>query len=199
MCRYFYIFNSLFLILSGCAENTDQTDNFVQKKEENQAIYKQTEAKSENQNTDIYTIENKSVIFFIISKKEAQNLISEIGESYRWETEALLNGFAEQAKNFQFVLKRHNIKCAITTNEKFEIRLENDKKINFDRTKNDQLLGQILTNGKKEPLISFGMYRNEELAELIKSFFEISDLGSIPSDTLQSNKDIKNDTISVKQ
>ncbi len=139
---------------------------------------------SEEPRLEIFKIEKKSVIFFIISKKETQIIAKEIGESYKWETEALFTGFINQSKTFGDVLKKHNINSVLCNNKQFEIKLKNGKVVNFDRIKEDQILGQILTNGEKEPLICFGMYNNMDLAELIQNYFGIKNLGYIPSDSL---------------
>jgi len=133
--------------------------------------------------SEIFKIEKRAVIFFVIGKREAQMLTKEIGESYRWETEALFNTFTEQARTFTNILKNQGILCSIRNEKKFDILLNNGEIINFDRIKEDQIMGEIFTNGVKKPMINFGIFKNDELGELIKEFFEIKDLGYIPIDT----------------
>ncbi|MFN8258854.1 MAG: hypothetical protein U0W24_24410 [Bacteroidales bacterium] len=197
MPRCFIIFHCLFAVLSGCTGKTENHDLKIETEQVNHNIYQTNENKLEEPSSDIYYIEKKSIVFFSLGNREAQNLIAEIGESYRWETEALLNSFREQAKSFQSVLKKQNIKSNFCTHKKFAIKLDNGKEITFDRLKNEQILGQILTDGKKEPLICFGMYKNDELAELIKTFFGIADLGIIPVDTLKVNTEKPVDSTAV--
>jgi hypothetical protein len=137
-----------------------------------------------------FVIENKAVIFFMPVKQEVKDFLKELGESYTWEAEALFNNFAKQANSFQSIIQRQNIKCAISTNEKFEIHLKNGKVVVFDRIEQDQIIGQILTDGVQQPRIEFGMYSNRELAGLIQGFFKINSLGYVPPDTLATEEKV---------
>ena len=167
MSKSFYIpvFYLIFMALACSTSSTEPVKKVEKIFYSEPSIEEIEKDLQEEQKSEIHIIEKRSVVFFILSKKEAQILSKEIGESYKWETEALLSSFIGQAKTFEDVLKK-------------------GKTINFDREKEDQILGQILTNGEKEPLICFGMYNDKELAELIQKFFNIENLGYIPSDTL---------------
>ncbi len=184
---YLFLFFLVFL-LSSCANNNNDNSNVEEKiiespddEQVNQTVEPDL---PEDQKSEIFKVEKKSVIFFIISKKEAQNIAKEVGEGYQWETDALFTSFINQSKTFIDILKKHNINSALCNNKQFEIKLKNGKVFNFDRIKEDQILGEILTNGEKQPLISYGMYTNTELAELIQNFFGIESLGYFPPDSL---------------
>ena len=133
---------------------------------------------------DVIEVDHKTVVFFMPSKKEIQELYHEVGESYRWEAESLFNNFIKQANDLQILIRKQNIKCLVSTGKKFEIKLDSGKVITFDRITQDQLIGQILTDGKQEPVIDFGMYKNSELVSLIQDFFKIQNLGYVAPDTI---------------
>lgn len=138
----------------------------------------------QEQQAEIYKIEKKAVIFFMIDRQEAKRLAKELGDSYRWETDMLFNGFLNQTKEFTRLISKHNIKSELVFSSKFQIFLDDSSSVIFDREKEDQILGEIITDGKKKPIIEYGMYSNRELAALIQSFFEIENLGYVSPDTL---------------
>jgi len=51
-------------------------------------------------------IEGKAVVFFMLNKKEFKDLLLQVGDSYRWDAEALFNNFSRQANTFQEALKK---------------------------------------------------------------------------------------------
>jgi len=143
---------------------------------------------SQEQQAEIYQIKKKAVIFFMIDRQEANRMVRELGDSYRWETDAMFNAFIEQSKTFGNLIKKHNIKSELAFNKKFQITLNDSSSVYFDREEEDQIMGEILTDGKKKPLIKYGMYTSRELAGLIQEFFEIENLGYVPPDTLENNE-----------
>ncbi|NJO91450.1 MAG: hypothetical protein HC831_22665 [Chloroflexia bacterium] len=120
----------------------------------------------------------------MINKEDAKNLAKELGDSYRWETDMLFNGFINQTNEFSRLISKHGIKSELTYSSKFQIILDDSSSIFFDRRQEDQIMGEILTDGKKKPLIEYGMYPHKELAKLIQDFFEIENLGYVSPDTL---------------
>ena len=171
----------------SCSNEADESEKKVIQKTVYETNVKEVEKDLlEEQKQEVLRVEKKAIVFFIISKNEAQNVTKEIGESYKWETEALLANFLKQAGIFKNVIQRHNIQCFISNNKRFEIILKKRKVVTFDRIKEDQIMGEILTNGEKEPLICYGMYRNKELAELIQNYFGINYLGYVEPDSLST-------------
>ncbi len=128
---------------------------------------------------ELYIIEGKSVIFFIVSKKEMEKLNRELGSSYRYETDMLFNNFMRQAENFRKILAKHNIQSELARNKRFLIKLKNGQTISFNRIREDQIMGEIITDGTKEPIIEFGMFSNRELIALIEDYFNIKDIEQI--------------------
>ncbi len=143
----------------------------------------------QEQQAEIYKIKKKAVIFFMIDRQEAKRLAKELGDSYRWETDMLFNGFLNQTKEFSRLIAKHNIKSELIFNSKFQIFLDDSSSVIFDREKEDQIMGEILTDGKQEPLIEYGMYTNRELATLVQDFFEIENLGYVSPDTLSATEE----------
>jgi hypothetical protein len=128
---------------------------------------------------ELYIIEGKAVIFFIVSKKEMEKLNRELGSSYRYETDMLFNNFMRQAENFRKILAKQNIHSELARNKRFLIKLKNGQTISFNRIREDQIMGEIITDGKKEPVIEFGMFSNKELIALIENYFNIKNIGTV--------------------
>lgn len=56
---------------------------------------------------------------------------------------------------------------------KFEIEMDTGGHIMFDKIKEDQILGVIFSDGVQEPLIKFGLLKNNEISNLSESFFNM--------------------------
>lgn len=147
-------------------------------------IFEQPE--TETVNDQVINLEKRTVVFFMISKREIKELIHDMGETYRWETEALFNNFNNQAKAFQTILKKHSIRCIISEQKVYHIKLNNDSVIKFNRIEKDQIIGQIFSDGEQQPVIEFGMYTNGELAKMLEKFYKIENLGYVPPDSTQT-------------
>lgn len=178
------------ILLAGfmlsCGNTREQTEKPLNPPPVDSTSYEMVEQDLiEEQRAEVYVIEKKAVVFFLLNKKEMKELMHEIGDSYRWETEALFNNFSNQVSTFQSLLKKHNINCTLSNSKQFEIKLQEGKVVSFDRIEHDQILGEIITDGIQEPLIEFGMYTNKELAGLLQDFFKIENLGYVPPDSLE--------------
>ncbi|OQY03296.1 MAG: hypothetical protein B6I20_05315 [Bacteroidetes bacterium 4572_117] len=183
----------LSVILFSCGSNyqevvnvpIDDTD-FVEVKNtltEDEKIYEDDEKE------EVFVIENKTVVFFVLSKKELRQLNRELGDSYRYETDYLFNNFNRQSKNFKKILAKHDIKSDLIHNKSFLIKLKNGKTVSFNRVREDQIMGEIISDGIQEPLIQFGMYTNKELLEMLNNYFKIE------NDTIEDENDtIKNES-----
>lgn len=186
-----FICSSLLFITISCNNNAGEEEKMSILKPVDTLSYQEVEKQiKKEQQEGIYKIENKAVIFFMIDRQEAKRLAKELGDSYRWETDMLFNGFLSQTKEFTKLISQHNIKSELVFNSKFQIILNDSSSFFFDRENEDQIMGEILSDGKKKPLIEFGMYTNKELAILIQDFFEIENLGYVPPpDTLAIPED----------
>ncbi|RLD77166.1 MAG: hypothetical protein DRJ10_12420 [Bacteroidetes bacterium] len=126
---------------------------------------------------ELYIIEDKAVIFFVLSKSELEKLRRELGSSYRYETDYLFNNFTRQSKSFNKLLSKHNIQSKLISNKKILIKLKNGQTVGFNRIREDQIMGEIISDGIQDPIIEFGMFRNKELISIIEKYFQIENLG----------------------
>lgn len=149
---------------------------------------------------ELFIIEGKAVIFFFLSKKELRKLNKELGSSYRWETDYLFNNFTKQSINFKKVLKNHNIQSDLIRNKRFLIKLKNGQTVSFNRIREDQIMGEIISDGIQDPIIEFGMFPNKELIAIINNYFQIENLESldeeIPPIQLLEEVKMRNDSVS---
>lgn len=143
------------------------------------------ELEKENSELDkLFIIEGKAVIFFFLSKTELKELSKELGNSYRYETDFLFNNYKQQAKKFKKLLAKHNVQSELIRNKKFLIKLKNGQTFSFNRIHEDQIMGEIISDGIHDPIIEYGMFSNKELAALLKRYFQIENLGFIEQEDL---------------
>ena len=126
---------------------------------------------------ELYIVEDKAVIFFVLSKIELKKLTKELGSSYRYETDYLFNNFTRQSKSFKKLLSKHNIQSELISNKKILIKLKNGQTVSFNRVREDQIMGEIISDGIQDPIIEFGMFSNKELITIIKKYFQIENFG----------------------
>jgi hypothetical protein len=165
------------LLLSACQNNSKEESSIFTKEE--LRLDDTLLVENKDPANELYIIEGKAVIFFIVSKKEMEKLNRELGSSYRYETDMLFNNFMRQAENFRKILAKHNIQSELARNKRFLIKLKNGQTINFNRIREDQIMGEIITNGQKEPVIEFGMFSNRALIALIEDYFNVKNIGTI--------------------
>ncbi len=196
---YFLVRFILVLLFLSCSHpSNNSVENVVIVETVDTLSFEEVEKKiKEEQLAEIYRIDKKAVIFFMINKEDAKNLAKELGDSYRWETDWMFNGFINQTKEFTGLVRKHNIKSELVFNSKFQIILDDSTSVFFDREQEDQIMGEIITDGKKKPLIEYGMFPDKELAKLIQDFFEIENLGYLPPDTSTIPEDESFDRDSV--
>ena len=133
---------------------------------------------------ELYIVEDKAVIFFVLSKSEQKKLTKELGSSYRYETDYLFNNFTRQSKSFKKLLSKHNIQSKLISNKKILIKLKNGQTVSFNRVREDQIMGEIISDGVQDPVIEFGMFSNKELVAIIKKYFQIENLGFVAEETI---------------
>ncbi len=165
------------LLLLACQNNSKEGNSIFTKEE--LRLDDTLLAENKDPANELYIIEGKAVIFFIVSKKEMEKLNRELGSSYRYETDMLFNNFMRQAENFRKILAKHNIQSELARNKRFLIKLKNGQTISFNRIREDQIMGEIITDGKKEPIIEFGMFSNKALIALIEDYFNVKNIGTI--------------------
>ena len=133
---------------------------------------------------ELYIVEDKAVIFFVLSKSELEKLTRELGSSYRYETDYLFNNFTRQSKSFNRLLSKHNIKSKLISNKKILIKLKNGQTVSFNRIREDQIMGEIISDGVQDPIIEFGMFSNKELIAIVEKYFQIENLGFVEEEKI---------------
>ena len=133
---------------------------------------------------ELYIIEDKAVVFFVLSKSEQKKLTQELGSSYRYETDYLFNNFTRQSKSFNKLLSKHNIQSKLISNKKILIKLKNGQTVSFNRIREDQIMGEIISDGVQDPIIEFGMFTNKELISIIEKYFQIENLGFVEEEKI---------------
>ena len=173
---YRWIIIGGFFLLS-CHANKKENEGIFTKEELN---INDLKAQKEHQDPDdeLFVVEGKAVIFFVVSKKELEKLNRELGSAYRYETDILFNNFMRQAETFRKILAKYNIHSELARNKRFLIKLKNGQTISFNRVREDQIMGEIITDGQKEPLIEFGMFTNKDLIALIKDYYKLKNIDS---------------------
>lgn len=178
------ILSFILLAFFSCQSKVIENKGVQKKQKEDPLSFAAAEKQMiEEREAEFYNVDNKAVIFFMPTIKEQQKMFREFGSSYKWETTSMFNNFKKQSRDFKKLIKKQNIKTELVHSSKIKINLDNGNSVYFDRIKEDQIMGQILTDGVQEPNITYGKFKNKELAKLIKDFFGIEDLGKIPSDS----------------
>ncbi len=157
-------------------------------KETTSSIDTSSYKKSNKKIEKIYYIKKNSIVFFKINKTEYNILIEELGGDSNWEMRELFNSFTLNAKSLKKALKKHKIFVVIKTNKIYEIQIDSGKTLRFDRTEEEQIVGQIFCDGKKKPLITYGVYTNKEIVKLVKQYFEINTINVIEPNSTKNNK-----------
>ena len=118
------------LFTSSCNNQLEKaTDSEITKVVDTLSFEEVERSIKEEQQAEIYKIEKKAVIFFMIDRQEAKKLAHELGDSYRWETDMLFKGFLNQSKEFGRLVRKHNIKSELIHSTKFSIILNNGKAV----------------------------------------------------------------------
>lgn len=175
--RLLYRFLFLALVLLSCAKEEKKS---IRKQAEEMALDEPVYEQKELEEADkLFVVEDKAVIFFVLSNSEIKKLYRELGGSYRYETDYLFNSFNQQAKAFQKVLAKHNIHSEIAYNKRFLIKLKNGQTVRFNRIREDQIMGEIISDGVQDPIIEYGMYTKKDLVNLIKRYYRIKNFGFV--------------------
>lgn len=172
----------LTIVIVSCEDSRQKTINEPADEFVNSELVNYPEEKKEVD--ELYIIEDKVVIFFVLNKSELKKLTKELGSSYRYETDFLFNNFIRQAKSFKKLLASHNIQSDLIRNKRFLIKLKNGQTVSFNRIREDQIMGEIISDGVQDPIIEFGMFSNKELVAIIKKYFQIENLGFVEKENL---------------
>jgi hypothetical protein len=179
------------VFVNACAEPEEEVafgneDTFVEDTIESDIF---DEDISIEEQDEVFVIKNKSVVFFVLNNREVKELIHDLGETYRWDSESMFTNFKNQYNTFQGILKKQKIQCILSHNKQFEIRQKDGKVLKFDRIESGQIMGQIISDGVQEPIIQYGIWGNQELVKIIEDYFSMQSIGYVPPDSLEVVKD----------
>ncbi len=179
----------LFLFLSAYACSSDNSQSQSTTKETgNENTSDSTEAVTEilkTKSVESYTIDDRSVTFFMLNKKEQKELIKTLGTTSNYEVPLMFRNFNEMAQSMRWILKKYDINVHIETAPAFAMTYADGKAEVYNRKEDEQILGQILFDGKQKALIEFGMYRNKDLLNLVKEYFQIDKINNNALDSIQ--------------
>ncbi len=119
-------------------------------------------------------IDGPSVIFFMPDYKERMQIIRFYGAYNQYDFEHIFSNFRRLALDARQALAKHKIKSFLTYSWQFDIKTDSGY-VHFDRKAQNEIIGFIIADGHRQPLIKFGLYKYVEFEKLIKDYFEILD------------------------
>ena len=123
-------------------------------------------------------IDSPSVIFFMPDYKERTEIIRFYGTYNQFDFEQIFSNFRRLALDASQALTRQHIKSYLTFSSQFDIKTDSGY-IHFDRKAQHEIVGFIIADGHKAPLIKFGVYKYIDLENLIKDYFNIKDFNML--------------------
>ncbi len=123
-------------------------------------------------------IDSPSVIFFMPDYKERSEIIRFYGTYNQFDFEQIFSNFRRLALDASQALVKQHIKSYLTFASQFDIKTDSGY-IHFDRKAQNEIVGFIIADGHKAPLIKFGVYKYLELEKLIKDYFNITNFNML--------------------
>ncbi len=119
-------------------------------------------------------IDTPSVVFFMPNYKERQQIIRFYGEYNRFNFEQIFSNFRRLALDAEKALTKYHIKSYLTYSWKFDIKTDTGY-VHFDRKQQKEIIGFIIADGHKPPIMGFGVYKYIDLQKLIQDYFQLKD------------------------
>jgi len=189
----FYLFH-----ISACSFSSKTDEQTLDKNNKPNSVIEvdPTFKSTDESNNKVFQVSGKFVVFFMIPAKEIDILKMQSGTNTSWEYDAIFNNFKLIAAAIKPTLLKKGINSDITTIQKIEIKLDNGKKVLFDRSAADQIVGVILTDGKSTPRIEFGVFKAKDLSDAIMDFFKekeviFNDPLILEGDTVANSRNIR--------
>ncbi len=117
---------------------------------------------------DSLTVSGKTVIIFGPSKPEYEALIEAAGGK---EVDSLLDEFYYQVSVTVPHLEQNGLSVRYSASNHFKVLLDNKKAIEFERKKIDYIIGFILSDGKREPVVVSGVIPPDSWLKAIAEYF----------------------------
>jgi hypothetical protein len=118
----------------------------------------------------VLDVKGKAVVFFGPTEKEYNSLT----EKERNELSEVLSDFYHYRDSLIPYLESNNIKPIITSGKKITVHLAGDKSRTYVRKKIKYVVGQIITDGKREPKVVLGVAGTDvDLINDYKQYFKL--------------------------
>jgi hypothetical protein len=119
---------------------------------------------------EVLDVKGKAVVFFGPTERE-YNALSEKEKNYLSE---MLSDFYHYRDSLVPYLESNNIKPVITSDQKITIHLAGDKSRTYVRKNFKYVVGQIITDGKREPRVVLGVVGTDiDLINEYKQYFKL--------------------------
>jgi len=135
----------------------------------NRSIILRPDIKKKEIPKDTIKVKGKAFVFFTLSQieyesytKDANSGIDEVLSDFNYYVEAIAD-----------TINKHGYKTIKTTSRYIQIIFDNNTTKTFDRLLDKKnKTGYILTNGKKEPQIDFGVFSEIDFLTIFKEYWE---------------------------
>lgn len=117
---------------------------------------------------DIVKVSGRVVVFYAISQMQLDSLSQDDREAY---TE-LLSDFYEYSGRFGRYLDKQGIKHILTGSRYIEAKA-GKKTYCYDKTKLEEDVGVILTDGKKQPKVVPGLFTDLEITPVVDEYYSL--------------------------
>lgn len=119
-------------------------------------------------NKDTARVEGRVTIFYALSQAELDSLSPEDQEAYN----ELLSDFYEYAGRLGRNLDKHGIKHILTGSRYVEVKAGR-KTYCYDKTKLEEEVGVILSDGRRQPKVIPGLFTDEEIMPTVTNYYSL--------------------------
>ena len=167
----------IFSFQCSSSKSSDKTDS-----DSLQNLISQTyEQKSTLNTNESAQFKGKTVVFFSLNKEEYNSFLTRMGKVSKWEFDVIYNNFKRTAGNAAEPLKNINIRSTYTTEKILTFITADKDTLYFNRDNEDYFVGQIFFDGKDSLYIVEGLFKANNLEEMIIDFFDIKNDFNISS------------------
>jgi len=172
MHKYFIFLFIIFAIFS-CKKETKTENDFF-----NDSIHTQITDTSTNTTTkqendkNVFTIKDTSVIFFMPSSQEQKELTKIYGTYDQYQMNIVYKNFINLKNLVKRSLSRRGIGVQMSYAKKFIIPMTDDTLV-YDLNIEDQIMGYILFDGENMPVIKNGVQTKKQVTLDIRNYFNL--------------------------
>lgn len=119
-------------------------------------------------NKDTVRVEGRVAVFYALSQAELDSLSTEDQEAYN----ELLSDFYEYSGRLGRNLDKHGINHILTGSRYVEVKAGR-KTYCYDKTKLEEEVGVILSDGRKRPKVIPGLFTDEEIMPIVTEYYSL--------------------------